>query len=77
MKTLILKLDDWLAIYVGNNCVYQDHNIEPIEFLKLSEEHSFTSEEIKTEYIEDGPDYEMSQICGNLPYFRNELRGDY
>lgn len=77
MKVIILEVDDWVAIYVNGESVYQGHNIRPLEFLKLSETYNFKSSQIHKEYLEDGPDRDKVESFGSFPQKISDLSGTY
>lgn len=73
---LILRLDDWLAIYVKGESVFQDHNIEPVELLRLAEKYEFLSSELVERYA-DEEDEEEANESGGLPQSVFDLKTEY
>lgn len=75
-KVLLLKADDWAALYVDNIVVAQEHRIEPMKLLKLAEEHQFTHSDVADHWASPQDEEEcMDQGC--FPKYRSRLTGTY
>lgn len=76
MKLIIISSDDWEAIYLDDECIFQDHEMERMEFVKLLESYGLKSTDIFEFWAEDEDD-EIASRCGYFPDKLSELKGDY
>jgi hypothetical protein len=77
-QVLILNSQDgeWLSIYVEGELVYEDHEINKLDFLKLAEEYKFHSSDVIEREAND-IDNENCENVGCFPNSIHDLNGKY
>ena len=71
MKTLrIVEADDWSALYVNNECVFQGHSICPKTIVDIANKSA-----VVLEYYDVKENYERNVLCqvGSFPEDFNKI----
>lgn len=83
-RVIIVKADDWEALFIDGILIEQDHKIEEGEdrgwyFLKLASKYNFTHEDIQMKWVNDEGNkhlydngYFSGDLKDNLKYIENE-----
>lgn len=75
-KALLISVDDWQGLYVGNELVTQDERIQWRELMDQAEKHGFVSSQIIDKWAGGWDEEEVNEM-GMFPPFASELRDDY
>lgn len=76
MKLVIISCDDWEAMYLGEDCIYQGHGMERYDFVKFLEEHKLNHSDVFMFDAEEEDD-SYAYKTGRLPNKFSELKGIY
>lgn len=83
-RVIVLKADNWEALFIDGKLIEQYHQIEEGEdrglyFLKLASKYSFTHEDVQIEWVNDEGNKHLynngvfsGDLKDNLNYFENE-----
>lgn len=75
-RALLLKYDDWQALYVDDVIVAQGHRITVEEMMAMAEKHDFKHSDTVYSWASK-EDEEYIEDYAAFPEKRSELKGDY
>jgi len=76
-KVVLIDTGDyWEALYVDGKVVYQDHEINKMEFLRMAEEYDFKYSDVVGADVEY-EDFDKCQKTGSFPDTLSEFVSDH
>lgn len=76
MKLIIIECDDWEAMYLDDECIWQHHHMDRYDFIKLMEKYNLKPKDIYS-FWADEEDEKYAYDYGQFPNKLSELKGDY